>query len=127
MGYQLNPLSASYPAGNFDFSATTGPIFVKFDSTSRVVPATVNSKIEGVITNVPPIGNVCSVAYVGVVKLKVDNAYVSGILLTSDSQGLGTACTGDSTLGRAIVIEASDATNNIIAVRLTDSNMISNA
>ena len=121
MGYQLNYFAAAYPAGNFDFANVTGPIFVKLDSTSRCVPATASTdKIEGILENAPPIANVCSVSYLGTTKVTVDAAYTVGTLLTATANGLATQCTSDSSLARAMVIEASDASNNIVTVRLID-------
>jgi hypothetical protein len=124
MGSQLNFSAASYVAGNQDFSAITQPRFVKLDSTGRCVLATAHSKIEGILENTPPIGSpaVCTVSYLGVTKLAVDNVYAVGQLLGSDATGIGTADTSNS---RAILLEASDSTATasgyeICTVRLID-------
>lgn len=122
MAYQLNYFAAAYPAGNYDFSAVTGPIFVKLDSTSRVVPAnaTLPIKIEGILENAPPIGNVCTVSYMGVTKVMVDGAYSVGQPLTSDATGVGTATDATGTYARAMVLEPSSSGFDIVTVRLID-------
>jgi hypothetical protein len=127
MGSQLNFNAASYLAGNQDFSAIAQPRFVKLDATSRVVLATANSNIEGILENCPPIGSpaVCTVSYSGITKLAVDAAYIAGTKLGSDATGIGTTAGVDGTCARAIVIEPSDSSAGagvyeIVTVRLID-------
>jgi len=121
MGYELNYHAASYPAGNESFSAVTAPRFIKLDSTSRAVSATASSKIEGVLMNCPPLGDVLTVAYAGIVKMPMAGIYAVGQYLTSGSDGLATACDASSTYARAILLEDVDATSDICAVRLIDA------
>lgn len=123
MAYDLGYTAASYPAGNYDFSAVTAPIFVRLDSTSRVVPAVVNSKIEGVLVNCPPIGNVCTVAYAGVVKMPVGGVYAVNQYLTSNASGVAVAADASASNARGIMLDDSDSTSDMVPVRLIEQSI----
>lgn len=124
MAYQLN-----YQANSFRSSAdlsTSGPVFVKLDSTGRVgLPGDATSMVEGILENQPLESMVASVSYLGITKLTVDGVYPIGTFLQSDASGLGTQAfdgTNVSKYARAVQLQDSSASGDIVAVRLIDSN-----
>ncbi len=122
--YSLNFRSTTY-ISDASTSAATTPIFViTKDGTSCQMPDGTNNS-AGVMLNVPPLASLAQVAYDGVCAVTVDNAYTVGTFLKGAvGTGLGTQAydgTDVSNLARAITLEASAASGDIIAVRLIDA------
>jgi len=118
MGYELNYKAASYHVGAATLADNTAPVFIKIDSTGRADVATASSKIEGVLVNCPPLADICTVAYDGIVNMQVGGSYSIGQYLTSNATGIAVAADASSSYARAILLEATDATNDLAAVRL---------
>jgi hypothetical protein len=125
MAAQLNYQAESYPSA-IDLSSVTTPLFMSLDSTGRATICSASSYAEGILENAPPIANVATISYLGVTKLTVDAAYARGTFLMSGATGIGTQGStgvgGYSPFTRAVTLEDSSASGNIITVRLVDSN-----
>jgi hypothetical protein len=118
MAYQ-----GKYEANSFlsvtDLS-TSGPIFMKLDSTGRCLPATLGTFAEGVLENTPGSCDPASISYEGITKVTVDALYPINTVLQPNASGVGTV-TSDGTYGRAVMLMDSTAANDIVAVRLIDA------
>jgi len=124
MGYELN-FRANTFIGDSTVSVATTPIFViSTDGTSCNMPDGTNYSV-GVASDLPPLASLTKVAYDGICKVTVDNAYPVGtFLMGAVGTGLGTQAydsTNVNHLARGVTLQASAVTGDIVAIRLIDS------
>ena len=99
--------------------------FVTIDSTGRVSLCGANQYAEGVLENTTAVNDMPgSVSFVGLTKIQVDAAYPIGTYLCAGANGIGTVAT-NATLqySRAKMIESSDASGDIVSIRLIDDQV----
>jgi hypothetical protein len=124
MATQLNYQAESFPA-SVDLSDMEHK-FVLLDSTGGVnIPTVSGTQVEGILENTPLARHPAAVSYMGVTKLRVDGVYGVGQRLmalggTGWTGGRGTDSATAPYATRAIALEASTATDQVIMVRLVD-------
>jgi len=128
MAYQLNYQAESFLSAD-DLSTAGSQIFAYLDSSAfphvHICDASVKGfyRAEGVYENTPLANMPATISYLGVTKLTVDAAYNVGTYLKPGANGYGTTVlAADATnYARAIALQDSTASGDIIAVRLIDT------
>jgi hypothetical protein len=96
--------------------------FVVIDSTGRISLATAGSYAEGILENTPTPGDMPGVvSFLGITKITVDGAYPIGTFIVPTTNGVGTQATYITyPYVRGKLLEASDASGDIVTMRFID-------
>ena len=99
--------------------------FMTIDSTGRARLCQPGELAEGVLENTQAVNDMpASVSFIGITKIQVDASYPIGTYLMAGTDGIGTLVTaGNYSYTRAKMIEASDASGDIVTCRLLDDQV----